>query len=227
MTLPNRMDVPGDHPHLHGDPILRSFDDGKRRVFALGGLHYLSGNRRPFFSLTMASWRRERGRWVEDEFGCAHEELLHLWPDLAPLAALHLSDDDGQPMHATENGFYWLAGYAGGAGQRYHGGNGTPEKSREECLEVWARLVRLPLEDARREVDSLVARAEVEAARRLYQVEPGVTFANAARGAALREMHARWIEDQRERWREDARACIEALGIPFYYGDRLPAETAA
>jgi hypothetical protein len=69
-------------------------------------LHKLPGNARAYFSLTGMVY--ERGRDVAG--GCIHDELLAAWPDLAALAALHLSDDDGVPMHALENGWYWAGG---------------------------------------------------------------------------------------------------------------------
>jgi hypothetical protein len=55
-----------------------------------------------------------------------HELVLKLWPDLAPLVALHLSDVDGAPHSAEANGWYWLAGACGGLGEEVHGANGDP-----------------------------------------------------------------------------------------------------
>jgi len=228
MMLPNRMDVAGDHKHSGGDPILRSFDDGKRRVFACGGLHYLRGNRAPYFSLTMSSWTFENGRMRDETFGCSHEELLARWPELAPLAALHLSAyPSGAPMHSAENGFYQLAGYAGGMGEKYHAGNansyGEPSTP-EACLTSLAAHVRLPVEALRPQMDELLTSARRLAALKSYKIAPGVIHAERAEGNEARRLFGEWTLAQSPRWAREAAACVEALGIRFYYGDRLPAE---
>jgi len=61
------------------------------------------GNQKPYFSLT--------GRIVEggreSVSGAIHKEILAAFPELADIAALHLSDIDGIPMHSFENGRYW------------------------------------------------------------------------------------------------------------------------
>jgi hypothetical protein len=39
--------------------------------------------------------------------GAIHDEILKEFPALDDLAALHLSDMDGKPLHSFENGKYW------------------------------------------------------------------------------------------------------------------------
>lgn len=42
-----------------------------------------------------------------DMSGCIHEEVLAAFVGLKPIVDLHLSDLDGAPMHAEENGWYF------------------------------------------------------------------------------------------------------------------------
>lgn len=218
--LPYWLDLNEDRPNRHGSPILRSepFEDDPRiRFYAVGGLHYIRGNARPYFSLTAD---------YPDGGGCCHEEILKRFPDLKPLAALHMADDKGRPMYAHQNGFYWLAGYAGGIGEQYHGGNSTPAKTADDCLAIWARHVRLPIGLARVEVDRLISLGRDVARTAEYRLAGDVVHALKAEGKAIRKLHAAWVEAQAIRWENEARACIAALGIRFYYGDRFGEEQA-
>jgi hypothetical protein len=61
------------------------------------------GNQKPYFSLTGRVV--ENGR--ESVSGAIHKEILAAFPELYDLAALHLSDMDGKPLHSFENGKYW------------------------------------------------------------------------------------------------------------------------
>ncbi|MDT8900613.1 hypothetical protein [Anaeroselena agilis] len=86
----------------------------KEYVYAEGRLTKI-GDQTPYFSITgevyptKADGTRDRRRSMI-ACGCIHETILKAWPDLADLVALHLSDIDGQPMHAIENGWYWNGG---------------------------------------------------------------------------------------------------------------------
>lgn len=74
------------------------------------GLHYIRGNRAPYWSITVDTYRKDNGRWVEDSFGAQHDKAKELWPDLAKFVPLHLSYDDGEPLHALENAWYHAGG---------------------------------------------------------------------------------------------------------------------
>jgi hypothetical protein len=102
------------------------------------GLHKI-GNQRPYFTVTGST---------RDTGGAMHEIILEAAPQLADLIALHLSDEDGVPMHATANGWYWLQGAVPDTTERYHGGNGNPKRTPEQCLAVLAQHLRISLDDA-------------------------------------------------------------------------------
>jgi hypothetical protein len=55
----------------------------------------------PHFSVTVD------GR---DFGGCCHDLVLHLHPELKPVVDLHLSTDEGVPMHAIANAVHWTSG---------------------------------------------------------------------------------------------------------------------
>lgn len=94
-------------------------------------LVHVPGNERPYFSVTADIWygstnplgrsghRRKRQGLEADAGGCCHDDVLRLFPHLAPVVKLHLSDDEGVPMHAVANGwhFYSGQGYANDYGQ--------------------------------------------------------------------------------------------------------------
>jgi len=74
----------------------------KNWIEATAILHKI-GNQKPYFSLTGRVV--ENGR--ESVRGAIHDKILKAFPQLADIAALHLSDIDGKPMHSFENGKYW------------------------------------------------------------------------------------------------------------------------
>lgn len=73
------------------------------------------------FSLTATFWEVGKARNDRNmtKGGCCHDEILKHRPDLQIFANLHLCDFLGIPMHAVENGFYFLG----------HGFSNTPTTS--------------------------------------------------------------------------------------------------
>lgn len=71
-------------------------------VQVTAGLHYLKGNKKPYFSVTC------EGKDHGSEFcGCCHNDVLACWPELKPVVDLHLADMNGEPLHAVANAEYW------------------------------------------------------------------------------------------------------------------------
>lgn len=199
---------------------LRKWHDKPVRVKVTAGLHYLSGNRRPCFTVTAditTIRRRDLGG------GCCHDEIVKIWPKLAPVVALHLSDDQGVPMHAEPNGWYWLAGYYGGADERCHGGNadrqhwtptgdfdGYRHSTPDECLKTFADHVRIPIDEARR-----LAAEFTKLERRPRCHRPS--------WLVVRQRFAAWLEEQRPRWQREA---DEARDVLRSYKERSTVQTA-
>lgn len=168
-----------------------------RLVFKVeGGLNYLRGNRKPHFSITVTSHRKgfPNQCWSG---GADHEAILKHYPKFADIVALHLSDIDGVPMHAVENGWYWLAGaLPGNAGEKYHGGQGKPE---DECLEILARHLRIS-NAAALMLRDMIAKAS--------ENEWGWIHAKQ-----VFEAH---VENQYRRWKAEAEACIKAHDLKLF-----------
>lgn len=172
-----------------------------------GGLHMIRGNHAPYFSLTYTAHRQGHRNQCESG-GAGHELILQLYPELQDLADLHLSDIDGVPMHAEANGFYWLAGATGGLGETYHGGNAQPIKTEQECLAIFARYLRIDMNEAY---------AIRSAVRRAY-----VTADEGDENKQARAELAAIIEPMYPRWKAEAEACIKAHNLTVY-GDPWPA----
>ncbi len=191
-------------------PIIREETKGKIRFRAFAGLQYIKGNSAPYFSLTGEEYTL--GRRDCDACGCLHEEILKRWPELADLAAMHLSDMDGAPMHAEANGWYHLAGYFPDAfGERYHSGNserhfpdGYRKPTGDECLAIFAEHCRITLSEAR-----VIGE----------QVKRTAMAAPHSRNAVARTECARILAGMRPRWKEEAGMCIAKHGL-VVFGDK-------
>lgn len=194
------------------EPILaaRTIKEGRLTMLfqVEGGLHYIKGNTKPYFTLTYTLHRKGFPSQIES-CGAGPDEILKHYPQFADLAALHLSDIDGVPMHAEANGWFWLAGALGGAGERFHGGTGKGqfggeyrEPTEAECLEVFAKHCRITVEEA-------------EAIKADVSAHP--------------DMRARWADimsTMYPRWRTEAEACIKNHNLRIY-GDQWSAQSEA
>lgn len=188
------------------------------KVRAEGGLHYIKGNKLPYFSLT-----QHAPDPAPESSGAALDEIIEHWPHLKPLADLHLSDIDGVPMHAEANGWYWLAGaikelswhtqHHGGNGQRQHWKpngdfDGYRNSTPDECLATYAKHVRLSIDEVQ-----VVRQLVLDAFLSVSQYDR--TYTKAGVNAA-REVHKAWIEAQKPRWQREAMECINGLRLQVY-----------
>lgn len=209
-----------------------------------GGLHNMTGNGKPYFSLTCFTHRKGHPNQCQSG-GCDHETILKHYPRFADLAALHLCDIDGKPMHAEENGWYKLAGaLPNNAGEQYHAGNSKQhfpkppsaprkgewddtdyrEPTAEECLQMFADHARVDIETARVLCGHLIdvwynTREECE-----QQGVDDWTW-SAKSWQSARRVFTQWIDAQAPRWKAEADACIQAHGLRVY-GDPWPPATA-
>ena len=110
------------------------YEDGQKyRITVRAELIHHEGNPKPHFSIGGEIERlAKNGRKVFESGGCIHEEVLRHFPHLKPLVDIHLSDDDGVPMHASSNAGYW-AGFT---------------KYQTKNLEQLARHLRVTIEEA-------------------------------------------------------------------------------
>jgi hypothetical protein len=202
--------------------------------------YQLGGNAHPHFAVTGdIATPAERARGDGQAGGCLHDEAARAWPAIKPIIDLHLSNaDDGEPMHATANGFYQLAGSVPGAfGERYHSGNSerhfpitpdpsTPWKNTEyrmpnerEALEGFAEYLRLPIDEAEQIRAACIeafnaGKASVASSPDAELSPSAIVEAAKAGNVRAKARFARFIDTQRARWAQEARdgiALIKAL----------------
>ena len=137
-----------------------------------------------------ARHRRDRD---PDAGGCLHDAALLAFPELAPLVELHLADSEtGEPMHAEANALYFYRaarGLPGGWSDDYQHAEREGLSTSDYARRVACSILR---------VDSIL----------LDDVpEQDLTAA----------FH-RFVDDQRERWQDEARAGREQLqAIPTIF----------
>lgn len=136
----------------------------------------------PYFSITadLCSNDRFTDRGIF-AWGCLHDEILQVCPELKPFVDLHLSTLDGVPMHAEANGWYWLA-KAAGIPQKYE-----PEQSDLDCFKFFMDHARM----TGPEVMELIKK---------------VKFAKNPR-----EIWQKQIDGLRPRWKSEADAALKLL----------------
>jgi hypothetical protein len=156
------------------------------RTTVTAGLHHLDGNPGPYFSISCSiEEQANNNRWLEAGGGAAHETIARLFPRLAPIIGMHMASEDGAPMHDTANAIYH-AGFSGYADARN--------------VERLAKHLRISPEDAR----ALIDRCERAFTAAFIR---GQGDAREIAGTLIAE----FVDAQRPRWAEEARAAIALL----------------
>lgn len=209
------------------DPILasRKFKNGNLPMvmFVEGGLEYIKANKKPYFTLTYTEHRRGFPNQCYSG-GAGHEYIVKHFPQFADLAAMHLSDIDGVPMHAEANGWYDLAGALGGMGEQFHAGNSKRhfgpwrqaeyrKPTPEECLAIFAKHCRISVEEAR------------GIAEEVLKDGPGEFIELKHRAKIARAKWAEICESMKPRWKAEAEACIKKHNLRVF-GDSWEGEAA-
>ena len=73
----------------------------------------LKANKHAYFSCTGTLYESKnaqyRGRGREIASGCIHDIILKVAPEYKDIISLHLAHEDGEPMYAFDNGYYYLS----------------------------------------------------------------------------------------------------------------------
>ncbi len=169
----------------------RKYQNVEARYYltAIAVLSWHKGNSKPYFSVTGS------GKDHGSEFGgTCHDDIIKQWPDLQPLVDLHLSDIDGIPMHAVENGFYHLGG----------------THWERPKFDVAARHFRISEDQARHLVADLFGDS--------FSVHAG--FLSKGEETKAKARLAAWVETQKPRWLKEANDAIKQfdLAVPTMAG---------
>ena len=179
------------------------------RIVATIELHRI-GDQESYFSVTGAIYEGQRRE--PDSAGCIHEQILTVWPQLAPLVELHLSTADGVPMHAEANGWFWLNVEPKRTNERLFG-----YKAPDNWMWRWTSpRAEYDGNDDAFETDSLgsewaigyvasTLRISRDEAR---QIREWLMAVGPIRAKV--DFHA-WIEAQRSRWKQEADAGIALI----------------
>jgi uncharacterized tellurite resistance protein B-like protein len=134
------------------------------------------------FAITATAWYKDGGQIA----GCCHKEILEVRPDLKPFIDLHLSNENGEPMYAGENGFYYYEQMQGQA--KYH----KPEEGdKEKCYEVLKNHLRI----TNFELDNLILSIE--------------NFED--QGKSMKQIFSDFVETLKPRWKVEADQAKELL----------------
>jgi hypothetical protein len=132
------------------EPILRQNRNigGKLNMTVYGGLNFIRGNKKPYFSIT-AEIKEGRREYAG---GCCHDEILRVYPELSDVIKMHLSDIDGEPLYSVENGYFWLTAV--------QGTNQYEKDTGKDYVNIFSEYVRISREEARALSDRIKDKGE-------------------------------------------------------------------
>lgn len=134
--------------YREGKDIPKSEEYPHHRIVVTAGLHDLAPKtQRPYWSVTAEIINKRKTRNSDEGIesaGAMHETILVHFPELAPVVALHLSDDHGGAGHGHANAYYWLGLTRYTTWERTYG---KPEDL--PAIDVLARHLRISEDDAR------------------------------------------------------------------------------
>lgn len=119
-------------------------EDGQTyRLIVEGGLNYIKGNKKPYFTITANQLvKKGNNRFYDCAGGCLHEEISKVFGNkFDDLIKLHLSDIDGQPMHSSENGAYHL-GFSNYQGFDIKKASNHFRLSEDELRKEWFQIIK-------------------------------------------------------------------------------------
>jgi hypothetical protein len=183
--------------------------DGRRyRLIVDAGLHFIRGNKKPYFSIVATEDVLDRDIWRNVSAGCLHEKIVEHFPELKPIVAMHLSDIDGEPMYALENGLYFAMGGTF-LGERWlpMSNNVGQEATRDDRIATLMRHMRVDRPTA----EALVCLGE-EIVERMKSKQIGSASSPREHAAQFSE----WVKCQRPIWKREAQKLIRDFELPVF-----------
>lgn len=125
-------------------------ENESRWIRVTAQINHLEGNKFPYFAITGESGDIIEGvKKRADSFGCLHDEIAMMLPELAKYIIFHLCADNGIPMYYYENSMYHFknGNYAGFASCSLYGALDDDQNWLIENLGNYAELwltFRLP-----------------------------------------------------------------------------------
>ena len=164
------------------------------------GLHYIKGNKAPYFSVTSCN-------------GADHDAILRNYPELFDVVALHLSYIDGTPIYAVENGEHFIkSGELATIADHFR-----ISMSAAECL----RRVCYSTESNQTRTDTLITMAESAGLVGYQAMFAAEKASRKTRDQIIHDVITDFVERRKPIWKAEADACIKRHNLKVY-GDPWP-----